>query len=363
MATKSNLVTQPRRRFAPRDLAALNRAQRRKLAQVLLTEGGGRIVEYNHPASYDEFVMEVVPLWNVRRIRARVLTSAADQKAVDRLAERIAEADDAEGLLLDPFDGPSAKLSLPANVRLLTAAEMIARLERSALVAWQEHRPSPSYNRVATQRTLDKDAAFLDPVGLRWLPTLALNELPLDLKDGDLPPQDALERVAFRLLTSVFRLGGERYGESRRGERFPDALLTFRSPDMTLIGALLDCKAAANGYKLESDHELRFEQYVTAMSPELGERGIDLQFLVVLSSGFPGRSGTRHPFHARNRKMQNDLGVNLAYLKAVDVARAGVALLSNELTPAARESLDWSKTFSAGLVQATDFEQMVREVT
>jgi hypothetical protein len=357
----ASAVTRPRRRFTPKNLAELSRTQRRKLAQVLLTEGGARVIEYNHPAAYDEFVLEVAPLWRLRRIRARVMASSIDQGDVDGLAERVAESGNAEGILLATQDAELPDLALPENVSAIGGSAIVSRLERSALVAWAEQKPLPSYELLAAQRTLDRDAAFLDPVGIRWLPILALNELPLDLQDGDLPPQDALERVAFRLFTSVFRLGGERYGESMRGQRLPDALLTFRAQDTTLVGALLDCKAAASGYTMDADHELRFHQYVTNLSPELAERGVDLRFVVVLSSAFPGRSGARHPFRARHRKLQSDLGVGLVYLRAVDLARTAVAVLSAELAPAAREALDWETPFKAGLVTAPDLEQMLEE--
>jgi hypothetical protein len=319
-------------------------------------------VEYNHPGAYDEFVLEVIPLWRVRRIRARILASPLTQKDVDRLADRVAEAGDAEGMLLATQDTAAPNVQLPVSVSVISATEMIARLERSALVAWKERQPFPSYELLATQRTLDRDASFLDPVGIRWLPTLALNELPPDLRDAGLEPQDVLERVGFRFLTSVFRLGGERYGEAMRGQPLPDALLTFRAKDLTLAGALLDCKAAANGYTMESDHELRFHRYVKTLAPELAERGIALQFVVVLSSSFPGRTGSRHPFHARNRQMQDKVEVRLAYLRAVDVARAAVSVLSTELSPAAREALDWGTVFSSGLVTAGDLDTMITGV-
>jgi hypothetical protein len=356
-------VTRPRRRFTPKALRELTRPQRRKLAQVILTEAGARIVDYNHPAGYDEFVLEVFPLWSPRRLRARVLTAPITQQDVDRLAERVAEDGDAEGLLLAIHEANAPKITLPSQVSIISATDLIVRLERSALIGWKDRTPSPAYDLLATQRTLDRDASFLDPVGIRWLPTLALNELPLDLREGGTEPQDALERIAFRLLTSVFRFGGERYGESKRGQRLPDALLTFHAKDLTQVGVLLDCKAAASGYTMESDHELRFRHYVKALSPELAERGIELRFVAVLSSFFPGRSDRRHPFHARNKNMQGTVGVQLSYLRAVDLARMAVAVISNELSPAVRERLDWHSVLSAGLVTSVDLSSVTAGAT
>ncbi|HEX6780877.1 MAG TPA: hypothetical protein VF125_02475 [Solirubrobacterales bacterium] len=283
------------------------------------------------------------------------------QKDVDRLAQRVTEEGDAEGLILAVHDSSTPQLDFPSQVSVVNASELIARLERSALIGWRDRKPSPSYDLLATQRVLDRDASFLDPVGIRWLPTLALNELPLDLREGDLEPQDALERLAFRLLTSVFRFGGERYGEAKRGQRLPDALLTFQAKDLTLVGVLLDCKAAASGYTMESDHELRFHHYVSSLAPELAERGIALRYVAVLSSSFPGRSGRRHPFHARNKKMMDKVGVQLSYLRAVDFARAAAFVISKELPPAAREGLDWDMIFSTGLVTQADLSSLIVE--
>src|SRR5829696_1381367 len=62
-------ATQPQRHFGPEDLAGLGRAERRKLAQVLLTEAGSRVVEVHQPVAYDEFILETRPLWRPRRVR------------------------------------------------------------------------------------------------------------------------------------------------------------------------------------------------------------------------------------------------------------------------------------------------------
>lgn len=169
--------TQPQRRFTPEALAALNRDARRKLVQVLLTETGSRVVEVHRPAGYDELILETRPLWRPRRLRVRIAARAAAQDDVDRLAEAVETAGDAEGMLLTPLgtDGP---LQPPATILVIDANELIARMERCTSIAWPDRQPVPAYERVAAQRDLERDAFLLDPAGLRWLPTLALNELP-----------------------------------------------------------------------------------------------------------------------------------------------------------------------------------------
>ena len=185
------------------------------------TESGAEIVEFNRPSAYDELVLETTPLWRRRRVRVRVATHSIEQRDVDRLVERVTEAGDAEGLLIAPLDPVIPALEIPGSVSAISACELAERMERSALIAWPNRKPVPAYDRVTTQRHLERDAAFLDPVGLRWLPVVAFNELPLDLAKEHLLPQEALERLAFRLMTSVFRLGGERYGESMPRRAFP----------------------------------------------------------------------------------------------------------------------------------------------
>lgn len=116
-------------------------------------------------------------------------------------------------------------------------------MERCSVIAWPDRHPTPAYDRLSAQRDLDRDAFLLDPVGLRWLPALALNELPVELTGSALVPDAIFERLAFRLLTTALRFGGVRYGESARGQRLPDAVLTWPGPSRLL--ALMDCKAAA----------------------------------------------------------------------------------------------------------------------
>jgi hypothetical protein len=352
------LVTQPRRRFRPDDLAALSRDDRRKLMQVLLTEGGARVVEVHRPAGYDELVLQVTPLWHPRRVRVRIATRRVEQADIDRLAEAVATAGDAEGLSLAGV-GHADGLRLPADLALVGADELVARLERSALVAWPQRRPVPAYDRVASQRALERDAALLDPVGLRWLPVLALNELPADLADRDLAPQDLLERMTFRVFSGTLRFGGRRYGESARGQRLPDAVLRWPAGAQRRLAALLDCKASAAGYTMESDHFLRFADYVETLRSEIEEGGDELRYMVVVSSDYAGGSGGSHPFHNRARTLHDRTGLRLVYLRALDLARAGAAVEGRSLQPTQREALDWEGAFDQGLVTAEHIDAML----
>ena len=258
----SGRVTRPDRRFGPDDLRALSREERRKLAQVLLTDGAARVVEFHSTVGYDELVLETSLMWRPRRVRVRVADRPVDDDALRRLAEAVRTAGDAEGIMIAAVGGdPPA--TVPAEVMLVEPDELIARLERSASVAWPERVPHPAYEHVQAQRDLERDAFILDPVGLRWLPSLALHELPGELAGADIAPEDLFERVAFRLMTSALRFGGERFGEATRGKRLPDAVL--RWPADGRPRALMDCKATTAGYTMDSDHFLRFVGYVDAL--------------------------------------------------------------------------------------------------
>lgn len=106
-------ATQPQRRFTAVDLAALERDDRRKLAQVLLTETGNNVVEAHRPVAYDELLLEARPLWRPRRVRVRIADRPVTQDDVDRLADAVDTGGDAEGLLIAPL-GSAEVLPVPA---------------------------------------------------------------------------------------------------------------------------------------------------------------------------------------------------------------------------------------------------------
>jgi hypothetical protein len=68
--------------------------------QVLLTESGSRVVEVHRPVAYDELILGTRPLWRPRRVRVRVAARPSTQDDVDRLAEAVEAAGEAEGVLL-----------------------------------------------------------------------------------------------------------------------------------------------------------------------------------------------------------------------------------------------------------------------
>jgi hypothetical protein len=272
----------------------------------------------------------------------------------------VQEAGDTEGVMIASF-GMREGASPPPGVSVVDAEEFVARLERSALVVWDSTVPAPSYEMLASQQALNREAALLDPIGLRWLPTLALNELPPDLANVEIAPDKLFERVAFRLMTSSLRFGGERYGESAPGQRLPDATLLWPAASGSKLAALFDAKAAGDGYTMTGDHLLRFCRYVETVKPNLEPGGYELAYLILLSSSFPGSDDDQHPFHGRARELADRVGIKLAYIRAIDLARLAVSVEARELSPVVRESLPWARAFDQGLVRESDLIQLLPE--
>lgn len=187
----------------------------------------------------------------------RIYHRPIDQGDLDD-ARTFAVATGALESLVVPAHGVDGELTVVSGITVIAGDEIAERITSSALVRWDEDRPSLATDRLDLMLRL-ASTALLDPVGIQDLPPLALNELPPALVEYGIEPQDLLERKAFRLLTATFRFGGVRYGESARGKRLPDAVLDW--PDGSATSALLDCKAASSGYLMDSDHFLRFVNY------------------------------------------------------------------------------------------------------
>ena len=245
----------------------------------------------------------------------------------------------------------------PLGVHLINATELASRIISSPFVEWDTGSPRVAPERLTLALELDHLAGLLDPVGIQWLPAVAFNELPSSLAASDIQPQDLLEQKTFRLLTATFLFDGERYGEARRGQPLPDALLHL--PGGSMKSAILDCKAAASGYRMESDHVLRFIRYWETLSPRLTEEGRSIEYLTIVSSYFPGEEGDRHPFHTRYREIVEKTGLILSYISASDLAWAAAQLEAREMALQERRVLDWPTLLKAGIVRNEDLVKMI----
>jgi hypothetical protein len=206
-----------------------------------------------------------------------------------------------------------------------------------------------------------EQSSFSDRIGIQWLPSVALNELPPSLISSGIEPQDVLERKTFRLLTAAFLFDGVRYGEAARGKRLPDSVLHW--PDGSACSALVDCKAAASGYTMTGDHLLRFVEYADALSPELEATDRPLRYIIVVSSHFPGADDDRHPYHGRREELAERTGLQLCYVKASDLAWLAARIEEREVAFDARRQLDWHCALSKGLVGTDDLMALLEDGT
>jgi hypothetical protein len=85
-------------------------------------------------------------------------------------------------------------------------------------------------------------------------------------------------------------------------------------------------------------------------SSESADLGGDLlRYVVVVSSSFPA-SRQPHPFVARARRIRDETGASLVYLRAADLLVLAVALEQDEAPPAMREAIDWVTIFDEGII-------------
>ena len=350
-------VTRARREFGPEELGGLDRDQLRRLLQGLLLAEGATITEVRRSADFDDFVVSISTLWGRRRCLVRLIMRPIEQPDLDDVAHYIDSVGLDEALVL-PLRAPEGSLVMPRSVHLVPPGDLANRIVGSPFASWSSDGPSIAVDRLDLVLRLERGEVH-DRIGVQWLPSVALNELPPALVDDDVEPQDMLERKSFRLMTASFLFDGVRYGEAARGRRLPDSVLEW--PGGSACSALVDCKAAANGYVMEADHLLRFEEYWDALAPELEAANCPLRYLIVISSYFPGAAGDRHPFYGRAQDIRERTGLELAYLRASDLAWLAVTVEELEIPLKDRRGFDWHSAFAPGLVEAEHLMNMLGE--
>jgi hypothetical protein len=339
------------RNFSVGDLDALPRENRRQLCQLLLAESGLRILGGDQRADYDQFLVEVSPMWRPRRGSVRVVYRPLTQEDIDDVEQLARDKGFADALLVEASGGAIAVNQLRSNrVHIIGAPELVERLEAAALIAWQDDRPTPDLDQYGLLREVDRLLPALDPVGLRWLVTLSLNKLPQELGHLGQPPDRLFERVVFRIFTSVFRFGGMRLGARASGTPAPDSILRRPTGASVPFSALTDCKAARDGYVMDINAERALRDYVRDYREAAEANGDPLRYLVVVSSSFPaGRQP--HPYRLRARRLREQTSTELVYLRAADLLVLAVAVERDEASPSVRVAIDWARIFDDGLVK------------
>jgi hypothetical protein len=256
----------------------------------------------------------------------------------------------ADALLFEACEPSDAPISSSEHVQIVRASELIERLEAAALVRWESGKPLPDVDQYGLLRKLDDSLPALDSIGLRWLVPLSLNKLPHELEHLAQPADRLFERAVFRVFTSVFRFGGKRLGALETGMPLPDAVLRAPHASSTRFAALTDSKAARDGYRMNRADERAIIDYARDLSAGPGTDADPLAFVVVVSSSFPG-SRRPHPYAARARRVHDQTGARLVYVRAADLLVLSVALEQDEAPPSVREAIDWFQIFDDGIVR------------
>jgi hypothetical protein len=313
----------------------------RRLCQTLAVEMGLTPVEVQPYGSYVDLVFTSTVLLRQRQVLIRASTDAASQGALARLQADAADRGCVDYLLIATRSAEDA--SITESEHLLGPAGFIGRCRESAMVEWRQR--VPSARPVAYQAARQRAEALkeLDTYGLTWLPALARNRLPVALRESTIPADEWFERVVFRVATTVFRINGVRLGSASRGKRVGDALLWWRGRL-----ALLDCKAAYSGYKLDVNDERRLLEYARQRQPGYGESdGIDC--IVLVSSEFPTFDAAPNRFTDRRRRFR-EVGSDLACLRADDLVEAALGLLRTADDTRQAESVSWQRVLCQGMV-------------
>jgi hypothetical protein len=345
-------ATNPPRGLEEADLAKLDRQELRYLCRSLLIESGFRVIESRPVTDHEEVTLQVAPAWRPREARARVAYRAVEQRDVDELAELVVASDFSEAILIEAGPGDGSEVDVPPTVHVIRAPDLIHRLELSALVNWHGSVPSHDRDMRAAVQAVDDAAPYADRLGLRVLPILARNKPAPELVDAAEAPDKLFERLGFRVFTHVFRCGGERMGAERPGEVLPDSLLASPAGAPVDWRALVDFKAARDGWLMSHDDGNRFQEYAKKCADHLG--GSENCYMLIVSSEFQGATGDRHPFHARAETLQREAKLHLVYLRAVDLVQVATRVEAHDLSPAARQQISWHHIFAGGLVGEAD---------
>lgn len=322
-----------------------------KLLRLVFIERGHGIERTQPRADHVDLHLVVSSLGRPQRARVRVLDRDVEQRDVDDLAEvRAAEAL-ADVMLVCPHS-----VNVPAGgerVCVVGAAEVEPLLRASTLLGWEGGTPHAVGERYAELAATQQTASAHDPIGLRWLTTLALNRIPPELEQTGQSADRLFERIAFRVLTTVFRFGGRRLGEAWRAERVPDSVLT-EAGCPSEWAAFLDCKAAGNGYTMTAAEERAQVEYVTDRRDLAEADGHRLTHTVVLSSEFAGNFDLRAEALAA-------CGVTLCYLRASELVRLALEVEAAEEPPALREAIPWKQVMDIGQRGPGDLDRALAE--
>jgi hypothetical protein len=175
----------------------------------------------------------------------------------------------------------------------------------------------------------------LEPFYPKHLEILGGNKLPKGLtgKADELFEQYVYVGLLFLLQQRVVR-----YGQDRLFEALPDGI--------TLGGNILllyDCKAAEDGYDVNSSSMRQFADYVDTFHNRYQNYVGRINSFLVISGSFQ-RPDT---LDDRSKELISTCGVPLSFLTAKDMGSIIKSLVEN---PVFRQTINWKRVFSIGLV-------------
>lgn len=223
-------------------------------------------------------------------------------------------------------------------------------LRASSFIALEKSRPKLSIPEISAARSWGSAFDMVAVPSLRWLPALSRNKKPTELRDSRISADRLFERTFFRVMTDVFQLRGESWGERHLFEAKPDGWLAWKNG-----GAIYDCKAAASGYKMNASDWRKFRDYATDDVQALRKRGEKISHVVVVSSDFPGATGKRHAVFKRASALYEECDVNLCYVRALDIAAIGKEIEVRSMSPDQRRGIEWGPALS----ELTTFDSLV----
>lgn len=311
----------------------------RQLVHVLIRERAIEIQSVVQRHELVDFHVTSAALLRDKPSRIRLLLRISTDADVEELTALASSELLADALLIETRPGDLGAST--DAVHVLSAGRLVELVTTSPLFSWNGGLPQIDFRRAGEMLDIAARAEAADPLGIKWLATLALNRTPVELASADTEPERLLERVAFRLLTTVFRFGGERLGEAASGERAPDAVLVWPCRSPNRASALLDCKAAGAGYNMSVDDERALVEYVGGFREPAEREGHAMGYVIILSAEFEG------DFYRRQRAFK-EAGVELVYLRAADLARFALEIETLGLSPTQRELIDWARAFATG---------------
>jgi hypothetical protein len=339
--------------------AKLSPAQLRKITQVLLLEWGSNVAVAPRGTFVDFGVVSLSALGLQHRQRFRLFPYPVTASELQQLQ------DEATVVGLDPVAvaplGLKEGTGVPAGVTVIDADAFEKLCQRSGILIHDEQ-GQLCIDRTALRELKDhSDVRFSFVNGLLWLRPLSRNRVPPALRWTGRPAHELFERCFFLTMTTTFRARGNSWGTTKRGQPIPDGILNLPGIDVPM---LYDCKAANAGYTMTYRDLTGFADYLR--NPLVGEwrcpEEVTPRFLVI-SSEIHG--GTRAAsFTGRQKALDQKVpGVQLAWMRAPDLVRFGLAIEAAEVAPAHRESVCWAALLDTGDVHWDAFQTELRRLT